>query len=260
MRVTLQFHPDWPFRDGLVIEAMARDGVYRSQFQTGTSNGGLTAHPGGDRWRWESRLFAGRYDERPAAERPVYGALDHRARPHGGSPRFGSAYLRLRPAVTRRCTFCYPDSVFEPEAVGGPERIEELIALAAAAAVDPAHDPLNDYVEAHVHGGVVIDRDAEAVVLDPCFHGTPVEEAARDLGCPVEWHPGFRLGPDEVDALDPRYRGPEFVALARRIAEPHGGVLTPDVIGAAARAGDHDPQALKRVWHYLARFGRQAWR
>lgn len=103
----------------------------------------------------------------------------------------------------------------------------------------------------------MIDRDAEAVVLDPCFHDTSVEEAARDLGCPVEWHPGFRLGPDEVDALDPRYRGPEFVALARRIAEPHGGVLTPATVGAAARAGDHDPQALKRVWHYLARFGRR---
>ena len=64
--MTLQFHPSWPFADELVIEAMARDGVYRSQFETGTSNGGLTARPGGDRWRWESRLFAGRYHDLPA--------------------------------------------------------------------------------------------------------------------------------------------------------------------------------------------------
>ncbi|HEY3016983.1 MAG TPA: DUF3626 domain-containing protein, partial [Nocardioides sp.] len=44
-RVTLQFHPDWPaggLVDDLVIESMARDGEYRSQFVTGTSNGGLT--------------------------------------------------------------------------------------------------------------------------------------------------------------------------------------------------------------------------
>lgn len=46
----------------MVIESMADDGPYRSQFATGIPNGGLTAFPGGDRWRWESRLFSGRYD------------------------------------------------------------------------------------------------------------------------------------------------------------------------------------------------------
>jgi len=242
--ITLQFHPDWPFRGGLVIEALARDGVYRSQFETGTSNGGLTAHPGGDRWHWESRLFEGRYDAGPAAERPVDGALNHRGRAHGGSVRFGSAYLRLRPEVTARATFCFPASVFAPEDVGGPDLLPRLVALADAA----GHDVLDDYVEAHVHGGVRLDRDVEAVVLDPCFRGGPVEAAARDLGCPVEWHPGFSV---RTDGLDASYRGPEIVGLARSLGE----VLTPDLIGAAARAGEHDPQALKRVWHLLARFG-----
>lgn len=163
-RVTLQFHPDWPFRDGLVIESMAADGCYRSQFETGTSNGGLTAFPGGDRWGWESRLFGGRYDEGPVADRPLYGALDHAERAHGGSIRFGSAYVRLRSEVTQRSTFCFPDSWFEPATVGGPE----------------------------------------------------------------------------------------FVELAQSL----GAVLTPAVIGDAARTGLHDPQSLKRVWHLLARFGR----
>jgi len=49
-----------------VLEHLARDGVYRSQFETGTSNGGLTAHPGGDRWRWEQRIFGHAYDDAPA--------------------------------------------------------------------------------------------------------------------------------------------------------------------------------------------------
>ena len=93
---------------------MARDGVYRSQFETGTSNGGLTAHPGGDRWRWESRIFAGAYDDGSAAARPKYGSLNFRRRLAGGSPRFGSAYLRLAGHTLARTTFCYPDSVFEP--------------------------------------------------------------------------------------------------------------------------------------------------
>jgi hypothetical protein len=245
VRITIQFHPDWPFRDRTVIEALADDSVYRSQFETGTSNGGLTAHAGGDRWRWESRIFAGRYDDAPAAERPRYGAADRRNDPYGGSIRFGSAYLVLRPEVMARTTFCYPDSFLEPTAIGGPERLEELCALADAAALDH----LDDYVEAHVHGEVCPDRDAEAVVLDPCFRDGPVHEAAARLGCAVEWHPGLRV---RTGGLDPDYRGPEFVALARAL----GDELVPSVIGDAARRGDHDPQALKRVWHLLARFGR----
>lgn len=57
------------------------DGVYRNQFETGTSNGGLTARPGGARWRWEQRIFGGAYDDAPAGERPRYGALNHRRHP-----------------------------------------------------------------------------------------------------------------------------------------------------------------------------------
>jgi hypothetical protein len=33
------------------------------------------------------------------------------------------------------------------------------------------------------------------------------------------------------------------------------GDLDPAIIGAAARTGRYDSQALKRVWHYVARFG-----
>jgi hypothetical protein len=244
VRVTLQFHPDWPFRDGLVIEAMAREGVYRSQFETGTSNGGLTAYEGGDRWRWESRLFEARYDRRDPSERPVYGALNQDDQPFGGSVRFGSAYFRLRPEVTARCTFCYPDSVFEPDSVSGPEAVGDLITRAEAS----EGDPLDRYVEAHVHGGVVTERDVEAVVLDPCFRGTAVERAADKLRCQIDWHPGFSIG---TASLDIAYRGAEYVALAQSLGE----VLTPKLIGQAARNGIYDLQALKRVWHYLARFG-----
>jgi hypothetical protein len=46
LRVTLNFHPDRLSGGLLVLEAIGRDGVYRSQFETGTSNGGLTAYRG----------------------------------------------------------------------------------------------------------------------------------------------------------------------------------------------------------------------
>ena len=244
--VTLQFHPDWPHQAGTVIEALAASGVYRSQFVTGISNGGLTAYPGGDRWRWESRLFAGRYDARPAEERPVYGAWNRRADPYGGAIRFGSAYLQLRPEVLERTTFCFPDSVFEPEHFGGPEALSELCALADQAT---GLDHLDEAVEAQVHGPVVVAEDVEAIVLDPCFADTAVAAAAATAGCPVRYHPGFRVATADLDST---YRGEKYVRLARSL----GPDLTPDLIGRAARSGQHDLQVLKRVWHYLARFGR----
>jgi hypothetical protein len=224
--------------------------VYRSQFETGTSNGGLTAHPGGDRWRWESRIFAGAYDNAPAADRPKYGSLNFRGRLVGGSPRFGSAHLRLRRHTMDRTTFCYPDSVFEPAHFGVAARVSTLVAFAEA----DDKDPLDDYVEAHVHGVLDLDSDVEALVLDPCYRGTDVETVAKALACPVEWHGGFTLTTAEL-RRHPDYRGREFVALGESIARD--GVLDPGVIGDASRTGVHDEQALKRVWHYVARFGSQ---
>lgn len=250
LRVTVNFHPDRPVGGRVVLEAIADDGRYRSQFETGTSNGGLTAHPGGDRWSWESRLFGGAYDDAPPSQRPTYGSLDFRRRPVGGSPRFGFAHLRLTADTLPRTTFCYPDSTFAPSHVGVATRMD-LVALAEAD--DP--DLLDDYVEAHLHGPLRVDRDVEAVVLDPSHRGTPVEDAAHRLGCPVEWHPGYRLAVDDL-RRHPDYRGAAAVELGVRLAGT--GQLDPAVIGAAARSGDHDEQDLKRVWHLLARFGAPA--
>ena len=245
LRVTLNFHPDRWVQGRLVLDVLAADGVYVSQFVTRISNGGLTAHPGGDRWRWESRIFGGAYDEASAGERPVYGALNFRRKVVGGAPRFGSAHLRLSAEALTRSTFCYPDSCFEPEHFGVADRMA-LIAMAEAT----ESDVLDDYVEAQVHGPVRLDRDVEAVVLDPSYRGTPVQSAAERLPCPVEWHGGFRL---TVDVLREHsdYRGPEYVELGKRIAVD--GVLTPQVIGDAA--GEYDVQDLKRLWHCVARFG-----
>jgi hypothetical protein len=68
----------------------------------------------------------------------------------------------------------------------------------------------------------------------------------------VEWHPGFRVRIEEP-GRHPDYRGQEYVDLAAQIAVD--GALDPQIIGNAARAERYDPQAVKKVWHYLARFG-----
>ncbi|MFJ8073646.1 DUF3626 domain-containing protein [Streptomyces sp. NPDC096176] len=247
LRVTLNFHPDRLIQGRPILDALADDGVYRSQFVTGTSNGGLTAHPGGDRWLWESRIFNGSYDKAPDHERPVYGALNFRRKPVGGAPRFGSAHLRLTARTMARTTFCYPDSFLEPSDFAVAARMG-LIERALA----DSQDDLDDYIEAQVHGPVRLDRDVEALVLDPCYQDTAVEAAALRLGCPVEWHQGFRLAAEEL-RRHPDYRGEEYVDLGTRIAV--GGVLDPRIVGDAARDDRHDLQAVKKVWHYLARFG-----
>ncbi|MEU8980807.1 DUF3626 domain-containing protein [Streptomyces sp. NPDC048309] len=247
LRVTLNFHPDRLVRGLPILEALAQDGTYRSQFVTGTSNGGLTAHPGGDRWRWESRIFGMAYDTAPAHERPVYGGLNFRRQRVGASPRFGSSHFRMTGEALRRATFCYPDSAAEPCEFGVADGMS-LIALAEA----DDRDALDDYIEAQVHGQVVLARDMEALVLDASYRDTHVEAAARRLPCPVEWHPGYRLSVEEL-SRHPDFRGPRFVELGARIAED--GHLDPRIIGSAAATGHHDPQDLKKVWHCLARFG-----
>lgn len=247
--VDVHLHPDAPAAGGsTVLDGLTSDGRWRTQFETGTSNGGLTAIPGGDRWRWESRLFGGAYDGASMRDRPVYGGLRVEEDPYGSAPRFGSAHLRLRDAVLERSTLCYPDSAFEPLAVG-------TVGLAGAvteALHEPMTDPLDRYVEAHVHGGLRLE-DVEALVLDPSFRGTGVEEAGRRTGLEVRWHPGYVLPSSRIPGLA-SYRGQEVAEAAAAVAA--GGLLTPAVLGEARVASRFDPQTLKRVWHLLAAFGR----
>lgn len=192
-------------------------------------------------------MFAGAYDDAPARLRPVYGALNFRRKVVCGAPRFGSAHLRLAAPTLARATFCYPDSHFEPTAVAVAGRMS-LVEVALA----DSRDDLDDYIEAHVHGPVRLDRDVEALVLDPSYRGTDVETAAHRLPCRLEWHPGLRLSVTDL-RRHPQYRGQRYVDLGAAIAVD--GHLDPRTIGDAAGSGRYDQQDLKRVWHYLARFG-----
>lgn len=112
----------------------------------------------------------------------------------------------------------------------------------------PLDDPLNDYVEAQVHGGLVIARDVEALVLDPTDRDAHAGVLAQ-LDCPVEEHPGYRV---TAQGIDPSYRGPVPVELAQAL----GGEITPARLIAASSTTD--PQAVKWLWHCMARFGRQS--
>lgn len=290
-RITVSFHPDRLVGDQSVAQLLARDMVYRSQFETGISNGGLTAFPGGDRDRWEQQMFAGAYPSASSVGRPVYGGLNLAAHPDGASPRFGSCYLRLSAAVTQRATFSHGDSVTEPTVVGTADmfgaiwaalldevaRTGSALGLAAAgpgewaAAVRvPRSGPgraLDDYVEAQVHGGVHLGADVEAVVADPSFRGTPTGDLLAGLAPALHWHQGFVLAPGEVPDGP---RGPVAPVLAAHLGRRYGAeVIDAALIGRAARSVVRDSgqwsafgsagevlQQLKYLWHLLVMLGR----
>lgn len=77
-RVVVHFHPDRPVVGRLVAQALLEDGIYKTQFETGISNGLVAAQPGGLRDEWERHLFHGAYqmDGVTASQWLKYGALD----------------------------------------------------------------------------------------------------------------------------------------------------------------------------------------
>ena len=115
-----------------MAEALLEEGIYRNQFETGISAGGLSAFPGGLRDTWERTLFGGAYhtEDVTDSERPKYGALELVRYSDGPIPRFGSCYLVLQPSVTRRTSFTFAGSE-DPRAteqLGTIDRMENVMA------------------------------------------------------------------------------------------------------------------------------------
>lgn len=247
--ITINFHPDRYTSIGKpILQAIAEDGVLKSQFETNTSNGGLTAYKGGERWKWEQRVFDRAYDNAPNSIRPKYGALNFRNYQTGASPRFGSAYFQLKPHMLERTTFCYPDSYFEPTDFAVANRLSALIDKASSS----NQDRLDDYIEAHVHGVISVKDDIECLVLDPIFRGTTVEEHAMGIGIPIKWHSGYELS-IECMSRYPDYRGQRFIDLAKQLSSNEK--INAKLLGLAVTEQGYDEQDIKKIWHYLARFG-----
>lgn len=278
-RIALHFHPERLDRARRsVAEGLLDAGIYKSQFETGLSSGSPSAFPGGDRDRWEDRLFAGAYhaERSSSVERPKYGSLDLLRHPDGPSPRFGSSYLLLKPEVSNRSTFTFGGSQ-EPEALDRTGTLDALDPVTAPLLArleedpdmfgprmgavdfleratrrlrepfqDPEHLPLGrvlDYfVEAQVHGEVALDADVERLVADPAFRAHHVGDVLRAIadkyGFPLSWHAGFRLHASQVPES---FRGYPVRALAKRAAR--GGVVDAATLGECANSFELHPDA-----------------
>ena len=269
--LTINFHPDRIARDGRpVAGALLADGIYRSQFETGISNGGLTARPGGDRDLWEQRLFGGAYQASgvSAAERPRYGGLDLLDLANGACPRFGSCHLRLGAASLGRATFFVGDSVTLPDDGGVLDRLEAVLAgllervaegddlgrpLTVASLVDRLLDPglqrfvpvmshaLDAFLEAQVHGRISLRDDVVEMVIDPSFRdsatGHALLEAAYRYQVRVRWNAGSQLAVDEVPPEEPPV--PEPRRWAAFCAAGRAAGLAQTVIDRFATDGRH---------------------
>jgi Protein of unknown function (DUF3626) len=118
--------------------------------------------------------------------------------------------------------------------------------------------PVDDYIEAHVHGPVRLGEDAEALVLDPVYSGTEFAEALAATELPIEWHAGFVLAVEDIPVRSlGESRWQRFCAdgRARAYARELGDTLDAAVIGrAAAQRGYTDE--LKDLWVMTVRLGR----
>lgn len=277
-QVVLHFHPDrLNARGESVAEALLKEGVYRNQFETGLSNGGLTAFRGGDRDKWEKRLFGGAYQKAhvEAADRPKYGALDLMGYSDGAAPRFGCCYFRLSTEVSKRCSFTDKDSYFQPDVFGTIEHFTNIMASLLAAVEKEGEvlgqkgltvaallrrfstisnqrvnygtrygRTLDDYVEAQVHGPIALQLDVERLVAEPSFEGTKTGDTLKALcakyDIELDWHGGFQMHALDVPSA---FRGPKIPLLAQRIAG--NGIVTAATIGEAAVSLAQEPEQ----WH-----------
>lgn len=286
-RLCLNFHPDRVATDGrTAAHALFDDGIYRSQFETGTSAGSRTAFAGGERDGWERALFGDAYDGAPAEERPRYGGLDLAGHADGPCPRFGSCHLVLRPELGARTTFTYGDSHTGPADVGTADCFTPVLAalvedgnalrrwnsaaavveaLLGEAPVEPTGNgrALDHYIEAQVHSVVELATDVAVLAIDPSFAGTEtgslLEKAADRWDVAIVWTPGFALS---LDAVDEEFRGPALPPFAARVAAKFAGsdgIIDAAVIGRAAATVDPDDlatlQLVKQLWHTTVEFG-----
>jgi hypothetical protein len=133
-----------------------------------------------------------------------------------------------------------------PRALRGPEVNDRTTCV-----------PVDDYIEAHVHGPVRLGEDVEALVLDPAYSGTQLAEALAATALPVEWHAGFVLAVEDIPVRSlGESRWQRFCAggRARAYARTLGATLDAAVIGRAAVDGYTDE--LKDLWVMTVKLGR----
>ena len=310
-RIALHFHPDrlWQ-EDRNVIAGLLQDGIFKNQYETGISSGSPTAYPGGARDVWEQKFFGGNYHkpEINPADRPKYGALIMMGHADGPAPRFGSCYFILKPEVSKRSTFTYGGNQDDLQVLktGSLDTFEVIIAalfkrisdgenvlgwdnltlidlitrlesLFSQSNAGPPQIPmlgraLDSFVEAQVHGDVSLYANVEALVVDPSYKESKIEDLCHSLCSKFHiqmlWHPGFQLHVKEVPTT---FRDYPVKLLAHRIGRE--GIVNAFALGIGANLMQANPEdwkefgsyrdgltCFRRLWHVLVKKGEPLFR
>ena len=268
--VTINFHPDrFSNNRNLIIDNLLIEGMYHNQYKTGTSNGGRTAHLGGDRDLWEERLFSGAYhrNDIELVARPKYGALNIHNYIDGASARFGSCFFTLKPHVLDRCTFAFGDSSTNPQILGTVQHfwgivkallqqtsetgrflntdglgisqtVEYILSMKKDDLKNMGYN-LDQCVETHVHGVISLQDDIASLYLDRSYVGTNIEPSALLLTKRYDLKLCFI--PDRrypIDEIDDEWKGPLAKPLAERIAAKFGDgerIINASLIGLGSQ-------------------------
>lgn len=297
--ITINFHPDRFSGNGkTIMENLVEQGLYHGQFHTGTTNGGKTAFIGGDRFLWEQRLFNNAYPD-DSTERPKYGALNVFRYLDGASVRFGSCFFTLKKEIVNRCTFSYGDSSTNPTTLCTSDTFAGILvdlfkdiqnngkllnqivsteqeALAVlmnkSSKIKNLGRNLDQCIETHIHGDIVLGEDMEDFYMDESFQQTIFSEQAEGLcrryGITLKWIPKRQMDIDDIGDL---FRGPMIPKLAKKIDCILGcsqGFIHASLIGQASRdstlkSGNWNDigneselfQYLKQLWHTVGYFG-----
>jgi hypothetical protein len=300
-RIAIHFHPDRLANNNkLVAQSILEDGKYKSQFETGISNGSVSAHQGGDRDNWEKQLYNSAFHKNDfdKTERAKYGALDIFKHMDGPAPRFGSCYFVLKKELLDRSTFTYQDSHTLPECRGTWDEFDTIfcelltdlfvnkLALGERdmsipqffdwleTGITKERDALrirrnlNNYIEAQIHGEILLRRDIECLVVDSSFKNCEVGEILRniseDYNFPLQWGIKRELSVEETPT---DFRGPTMPSLAK-IVSSDSKTFNTKSIGDAVRELKMIPekwdqrgtysenlQELKLLWHVLVEYG-----
>ena len=113
-------------------------------------------------------------------------------------------------------------------------------------------DLLDNYIEAHIHEIIFVEDDIVYVVLDPFYRSSVVEEYALKLGIPMKWNNDYELSIEHMN-LHPGYRGQQVIDVAKELA--HDRKFNARLLGLAVTEHGYDEQDVKKIWHYLVRFG-----
>jgi hypothetical protein len=199
------------------LEKIVRSrGEYHSVFEAelgagGKNRGGKGADYIGRRALWERKIFGPAYGEAYTpkgkkfgedsskicahAERPKCGALNFTNNARGAAPNYGGSFFELAQHVRCRTTFTYADSqsktIYD---IGTSDHMCTVLASLTDRQLRAAHQSArlgtcqasSQYIEAQIHGRLLVQRDVARVMLSPCDDNAVVRRALDALGVPYE--------------------------------------------------------------------------